>query len=136
MTDTLKIWPYDENESFEDPVYFNDEEYYDTLMFPTNNCVAQKSAAHKPFLRDLTKIFGTSADKKRFIIMIYHKYSTTKARLDTLFSYNLRAFRVYWKYNIDNTEYISSLLDPNYTESYSYGHRLVVYTPMIFYESY
>lgn len=138
MSNKLRIDIYTAaTEVYGTTVYFDENEVMDCKVTNNAKCeilesfvqlpnVFDGSQYEKPSLNNTTKIIA---------INILHFYSTTKAKLETLFSYKNKMW-VYYKYADNSLALLTCVLDPVYSERYAMGQAEAKYiTKLTFYET-
>ncbi len=106
MVIAVRIIPMNDSYSYDDPIDFYEEEVRDgDISLPKTNII-QGSQKQAPYVYDTAKTFGTSAIEDRYILplQIFHAFGTTRAKVESLFDYNL-VYKVYYTYNNDTTKF-------------------------------
>ena len=138
MSTALRIIPeyYSGGAAYASAVDFDEKEYTNSLVsFPRSNYI-QESQVQAPNIYDAGKAHAsTGTDRYILNIEIFYKWSTTEAKVLSLFDYSMR-YKVYHRYLEASSTYKTYVLDPNYDIIYAYGEKLQRSIMLKFYETY
>jgi len=139
MTNAIKIIPeiWTGSSTWADSIYFDEDEYhYCKVSFP-KQCYIQESQKQAPNIYDAGKAnSNVGTDRYVLTIQFYHAFSTTEAKILSLFGYHNR-FRIYHRYIEYPTLNRYYILDPNYDIIYKYGEKAAeIYSVLKFYETF
>ena len=138
----LRITPISLDGSLGTSIDFEIDEVHDTPMRGNHKIQSQDSKIQAPRIVDNTSFLypatgsGTSTNDKKIIdVTIRHRWGTTLTKLDTLFAYTEKAFRVFPHFLEDESDSRDCLLDPNTTELRVWGELEQTFTTLTFYET-
>jgi len=127
------------NYTNETAVDFYSEEIHDYKKLYESIIQIQKSQKQAPAVFDKLKGSegdGDVDDRYAFEINVFHKWSTTQAKVEDLFDEDHILHRLYWKYAEDQSTYLDCILDRNRTRKYFWGSEgAEIYTRLLFYEA-